>query len=85
MFNRYDISSDHGRRETLRLLQRFIATQPLERVMTRLRRPSARTRKKRGQIDQGADRVHGQPPVFPTPRAGLEPATIRLTAERSTD
>ena len=34
---------------------------------------------------QGADPREGQPLDFPAPRAGLEPATNRLTADRSTD
>ncbi len=44
-----------------------------------------RTRTVFGHSEQQGVSLVGQPLVLPTPRAGLEPATIRLTAGRSTD
>ncbi len=86
MFNRYDITSDEDRREALKRTQSYVAALPIERTVVAIGTGAIENRDKtRTKRAGGRPRRAANPLIFQAPRAGLEPATNRLTADRSTN
>ena len=86
VFLRYDIASEEDKRAALQRTAAYLAAQPSQRTVEPLRAAAGENtdRTRTIRVSRGGKTTRN-PASKQAPRAGLEPATNRLTADRSTN